>query len=190
MSAFDRLDDVSFSEGVYRLIHLRREDMLPIMRWRNEQMDVLRQDRPLTEADQEAYFECVVTPSFSQDEPALMLFSFLKNEVPIGYGGLTNIHWQARRAEVSFLLDTDRVADAGLYAAEFAIFLRLLKRVTFTGLALNRLYTETFDTRPLHVKILEESGFAFEGRMRHHAFVRGKTVDSLIHGLLAADYHG
>ena len=76
------------------------------MRWRNEQMYHLRQSKPLTEADQDRYFDEVVSQLFDQEQPEQILFSFLEGEKCIGYGGLVHINWGDRNAEVSFIMDT------------------------------------------------------------------------------------
>ena len=173
-----------FEEGSYAIVPYREEDRFLIMKWRNEQIDVLRQNRLLTEADQDRYYREVVEPSFSEDRPRIILFSYLRDEDCIGYGGLTNIDWDSRRAEISFLVDTDRTRDLKVYREDFSVFLRLMKRIAFGALQFNRLFAETFDIRPHHIRILEDNGFRLEGRMRQHVIIRGRPGDSLIHGCL------
>ena len=55
------------------------KDRLAIMKWRNEQMYHLRQDKPLTEKSQEYYFKTSIAPLFDQDNPSQILFSYFKN---------------------------------------------------------------------------------------------------------------
>ena len=43
---------------------------------------------------------------FETDQPYQILFSFLKNNEFIGYGGLVHINWEEKKAEISFLLNT------------------------------------------------------------------------------------
>ena len=172
----------------YALIPYREEDLFKIRRWRNEQINILRQKKPLTEKEQKKYFEEIVSPTFNQNKPPMMLFSFLKNEHCIGYGGLVYIDWEAGRAEVSFLLDPQRVRNSEQYKKDFSAFLTILKQIAFTKLKLNRLFTETFDLRPFHISVLEKNGFILEGRMRQHVKIKGRFIDSLIHGILRSDY--
>ncbi len=153
-----------------------------IKEWRNAQMSILRQNELLTEEMQESYYQTVILPGFSQKEPRQILFSFLLKEECIGYGGIVHIDWPARRGEVSFLLDVNRIHDPVACQKEFSIYLQLIKQAAFQNLHFNRLYTETFDVRPEYVVTLESHGFIFEGRLRKHAFVNGQLVDSLIHG--------
>jgi RimJ/RimL family protein N-acetyltransferase len=142
----------------------------------------------LTEVDQHQYFKNVVQPSFSAERPSLMLFSYLEGEKCIGYGGLTNIDWEARRAELSFLLDTALSRNTPAYEEAFRMYLSLVKQVAFEDLMFNRIFTETFDVRPHHVRVLEQCGFRREGVMKQHAVVNGHFVDSIIHGYLREYY--
>jgi RimJ/RimL family protein N-acetyltransferase len=173
-----------YEDGAYAVTTLREGDMPAIGRWRNAQIEVLRQERLLTDDDQRAYYAQAVRPAIGSRTPAVILFSYLLEGVCIGYGGLTNVSWPSRRAELSFLLDPARLeADEG-YRRDFSTFLGLMKRIAFGELGLHRLFTETFDLRPLHVRVLEENGFVLEGRLRGHQWIGGRPVDSLVHGCL------
>lgn len=172
-------------EADYKILTLREKDIYSIMRWRNEQMDVLRQNRVLTPSDQQRYFEEVVKPTFHMKHPPQALVSFIHGTRCIGYGGITNIDWVSKRGEVSFLLDTERINNEISYEREFTIFLSLLKKLAFENMHLNRLFTETFDFRKHHISILEKNGFQLEGRMRGHVFIQNQYHDSLLHGCLA-----
>jgi hypothetical protein len=89
-----------------KIVPIRYEDRLLIMRWRNEQMYHLRQQKLLTEADQNNYFDNVVSKLFDADEPNQLLFSYLHDDVCIGYGGLVHINWKDKNAEISFIIDS------------------------------------------------------------------------------------
>ncbi len=178
------LDPAVVRRGERSLRALSREDMIPIMHWRNAQLEVLRQPEPLTLEQQERYFGHVVLPSFAEAQPRQILLAYLLGEALIGYGGLVHIAWPDRRAEVSFLVDPARAAVPEIYAEDFACYLDLIREVAFRHLGFTRLFTETFDIRPLHVSLLERHGFEFEGRMRAHVWINGQPVDSLIHGCL------
>ncbi len=178
------LSKQSFNYGSYVLRTIQKKEMPCIGKWRNAQLAILRQKKPLTPVDQERYWEDTLIPSFSHQTPAQILFSFLHEEQMIGYGGLTHIDWEAERAEVSFLLEPGRAQQKGLYEKDFCAFLRLLQDVAFEELKLHRLYAETFDLRPGHIFILEECGFTPEGRLKDHVKIEGRYVDSLIHGII------
>ncbi|HUC91997.1 MAG TPA: GNAT family N-acetyltransferase [Paenibacillus sp.] len=189
--SYSQLSLKEFHDDGYSVRALRLEDILDIKQWRNEQMAVLRQKTVLTDEDQRRYYRQVIAPSFEQEYPGLMLFSYFLEGRLIGYGGLTNLDWDHRRAEISYLVETARSheKDAGRYEEDFSHFLRLMKRIAFEELALNRLFTETFDIRPLHVSILEKNGFKPEGRLNQHVRLNGSYLDSLVHGCLKEFEH-
>ena len=64
----------------YQLIHIREEDIMLIMKWRNEQIKIPRQNKKLTTADQKKYYEEIIKPSYESKKPTLILFSLLFNE--------------------------------------------------------------------------------------------------------------
>lgn len=183
---YKRLDSDKYTRGGYQVMAIREQDLLKIKKWRNEQMKVLRQSRTLTDEDQLRYYRQAVAPSFEQESPSIMLFSYFLNGELIGYGGLTNIDWLNDRAEISYLLDTERSSEHNVeqYTNDFSNFLSLMKEVAFTRLNIHRLFTETYDIRPLHVQVLESNGFKFEGRMRDHVKMDGSYVDSLLHACI------
>jgi len=169
-------------EGDYKIIPIRDQDKFLIMQWRNEQMDILRQQEPLTEEMQSRYFESVVNKERNMLHPNQVLVSYLKNNQLIGYGGLVHINWIDKRGEVSFLLETKRNENRELLHREYSIFLTVIKILAFDKLQFNKITTEAFDIRPQIIQTLEENGFVLEGRLRNHNLIKGKFVDSLLHG--------
>lgn len=187
MGKYQVLQRQIFRHGSYCLLPLRQADLLSIMAWRNVQLDVLRQAKKLTADDQEKYYRRFIEPSYGHPSPSIILFSFLLDRSLIGYGGLTNIDWPSKRAEISFLLDPRRTKNEQDYEKDFSVFLNLIKVVAFRELKFNRLFAETFDIRPHHLAILEKNGFKLEGRMKEHVLIKDRYVDSLIHGCLRKD---
>jgi RimJ/RimL family protein N-acetyltransferase/predicted ATP-grasp superfamily ATP-dependent carboligase len=167
----------------YSLEAVRRDDIDTIRRWRNAQMDVLRQSVPISPEEQEEYFQKHVWPSFAQPKPELFLFSFFHQGVLIGYGGVTRLDWRPLRGEVSFLTDPMRTGPH--YQTDFKHFLQLLLKVAFEDLGLHRLIAETYAFREETIAVLKDVGFREEGVLRQHVFKRGEWTDSIILGLLA-----
>ena len=165
-----------------KLVPLRKIDLISVMQWRNAQLKVLRQREPLTPEKQERYYQGVILPSYAEKKPSQILFSYLHKEELIGYGGLVHIAWEDRRAEVSFLVAPERVADSFIYSQDFSFYLSLIKQVAFQHLGFTRLFTETYDIRPHHISILESSGFRLEGRLKAHVWIEDQPVDSFMHG--------
>lgn len=186
---FKVLNNNFFEFNNYSVVPYREEDKFKIKEWRNCQMDVLRQKRILTDEDQTNYYNTFILPSFSQTQPKIMLFSFLEKGICIGYGGLTNIDWEHKRIELSFMMNDERASVENLYISDFTAFITLIKKIVFEELKFNRIFTETYDFRPLHIQILEKNGFKLEGRMKEHVFINGMFIDSLIHGFTKNDYY-
>ncbi|MDZ7846859.1 MAG: GNAT family N-acetyltransferase [Owenweeksia sp.] len=100
-----------FTDGEYAIVPLRNKDRYSIMEWRNEQIYHLRQPEPLTKEKQDWYFENVVSALFEQEQPNQILFSFLKDDECIGYGGLVHINWIDKHGEISFVMNTELQRD-------------------------------------------------------------------------------
>lgn len=176
------LKALTINHAAYSICLYREQDIMLVKDWRNQQMEALRQDRVLTEQDQLNYYHNVVMPTFQQAQPKIILFSYLRENQCIGYGGLTNIHWHDKRAELSFLVNTDRTKHPETYTADFSTFIKLMMHVAFEQLNLNRIFTETYNIRPLHIAILEATEMHYEGAMKQHVLINNQFEDSLIHG--------
>lgn len=167
--------------GKYSLIPLRKHDIQNIRKWRNEQINVLRQQIPLTKEDQSRYFSNTIKKSFYKNKPDVVLFSFLHDENCVGYGGLVHMDWNSKRGEVSFINDTNRTKSKIIYQKDFSIFLKILFKIAFNDMNLNKLTTETYDIRPWTIEVLKNLGFKREGRLKKHILINGKLYDSILH---------
>ena len=115
----------------YSLITIREKDMESIRKWRNNQIDILRQKKKITKKDQIEYFKSIIKKNFKKKYPNSILFSYTLNSKCIGYGGLTNIDWNSKKAELSFLVDDKRYLDSKIYAKDFFSFLNIITRLAF-----------------------------------------------------------
>jgi len=175
------LSEREFVFDRHKLIPLRFEDRHLIREWRNQQIAILRQKEPLTIEKQDAYFEQVITKLFDVETPAQLLFSFLEDDKLIGYGGLVHIDWTSRNAEISFLTSTNRAINQEQFIEDWTIYLTILKKIASQELNLVKIYTYAYDMRPNLYKVLSNSAFVEEARLKHHVIVDGKFVDVLIH---------
>jgi RimJ/RimL family protein N-acetyltransferase len=182
MQEYKCLNKQCFTSGRYSLVPIRYEDRYDIMKWRNEQIYHLRQSKPLTEEDQDNYFENVVSKLFEQEQPNQILFSFLEDNVCIGYGGLVHINWEDKNAEVSFVMNTQ--LEEKRFNELWIEYLFILKKVSFNTLSLQKIYTYAFDLRPKLYRSLKISGFKKEGRLKNHIYYNQKYIDVLIHSLV------
>lgn len=186
--AYKCLKENYFKNQDYQIVAIRQEDIENIRVWRNAQIDVLRQKHILTYEAQQHYFQKHVWPTFQQENPSQILFSFLLHNKCIGYGGLTYLDWENGRAEVSFLVDPLRAEDETVYRKDFVHFLALLCHVAFEHLHLHRLFSETYAFRRTTLEGFNQLGFKQEGILREHVYKQGKWTDSLMLGLLAKEW--
>jgi len=182
MREYIALHKQTFAKGDFALVPLRAEDRFAIMKWRNEQLYHLRQVRPLTLADQDAYFQNVVAKLFAQEQPNQILFSFLQSGVCIGYGGLVHINWGDKNAEVSFIMNTELEAEH--FAKNWSAYLQLIEEVAFAELGLHKIYTYAFDLRPHLYPVLEACGFYREAELADHCYFEGEYKKVVIHAKL------
>ena len=68
-----------YESGNIKIVPIRYEDRLLIMRWRNGQMYHLRQQKILTETDQNQYFDTIVSKLFDASQPNQLLFSYMQD---------------------------------------------------------------------------------------------------------------
>lgn len=182
MRIYKVLGKKEFKVGEISIIPLRYEDRFMIMKWRNEQIYHLRQAKPLTEVGQENYFNTVVNNLFHQEQPSQLLFSYMKNNVCIGYGGLVHINWVDKNAEISFIMNTE--LEKNYFKKHWNVFLHLIEEVAFNELNFHKLCTYAFDLRPHLYEIIENAGYIKEGTLKEQCIFNGEYKDVLIHGKL------
>lgn len=174
------LQKQAFTSAGFSLVPLRDQDKYDIMRWRNEQIYHLRQSKPLTKEDQDHYFANIVSKLFDQQQPSQILFSYLENDVCIGYGGLVHINWIDKNAEISFIIDTSLEKD--FFEFHWINYLGLIEQLAFSALNLHKIFTYAFaDVRPQLSGILEKAGYKEDARLREHCLFSGKFIDVVIH---------
>lgn len=179
MNFYKVLSQQVFTDGEYSIVPIRYEDRLDIMKWRNEQMYHLRQAEKLTAQSQNSYFNNIVSKLFEQEKPSQLLFSFLKNDECIGYGGLVHINWIDKNAEISFIMDTE--LEKHSFEKNWSVYLKLIEKVAFEDLNFHKIYTYAFDIRPYLYPVLEFSGFVQEAILNEHCLFEDKFIDVLIH---------
>jgi RimJ/RimL family protein N-acetyltransferase len=179
MSTYKALNKQVYQSGEFSIVPIRMEDRYDIMQWRNDQIYHLRQAEPLTEAKQDAYFENVVAILFDQERPNQLLFSFLKGDKCIGYGGLVHINWIDRNAEVSFVMKTS--LESTYFEINWFEYLKLIEQIAFKELELHKLFVYAFDLRPHLYIALEHSDYFFDARLKDHCFFQGVYKDVVIY---------
>lgn len=176
---YKALSKNTFILDEYSILPIRFEDRLDIMKWRNEQMYHLRQDKPLTKERQDNYFTNVVSKLFDEEKPNQLLFSFLKNEELIGYGGLVHINWVDKNAEISFIMNTQ--LEKINFEGYWKYFLDLISDVAFNQLQFIKIFVYAFDIRPHLYIALENNDFFEDARLEKHCIYQNEPIDVVIY---------
>lgn len=179
MKNYKCLTNSIFQQESFSIVPLRYEDRLDILKWRNEQIYHLRQNKPLTVKDQEKYFNTVVEKLFDEEQPNQILFSYLQNGKCIGYGGLVHINWIDKNAEISFIMNTE--LEKNNFQINWVKYLSLIEKVAFEDLKFHKIFTYAFDLRPHLYLALQDASFIEETRFKEHCFFDGKYIDVVIH---------
>ena len=173
------LNKNEFSLDQFKMIPLRYEDRLEIMKWRNEQIYHLRQNKPLTIKDQEKYFIDTIHDLFKKKQPNQLLFSFLENNNCIGYGGLVRINWLDKNAEISFIMKTE--LEKNNFEKYWIKYLGLIEELGFNELRLKKIYVYAFDLRPHLYEILEKANYFLDARLKSHCKFKNGYKDVVIY---------
>ncbi len=168
-----------FFHGDYSIVPIRYDDRFDIMKWRNEQIYHLRQFEKLTQESQNLYFDNVISKVFDDPAPQQILFSYLKNDKCIGYGGLVHINWLDKNAEISFIINTS--LETHEFELHWFTFLELIERVSFLEIGLLKIFTYAYDLRPRLFNVLNESGYLNEAILKDHCLYDNSLIDVLIH---------
>lgn len=178
-SKYSCLSQNNFRELDFKIVPIRYKDRFEIMKWRNEQIYHLRQEKPLTEIAQENYFRRTVFDLFRQQNPNQILFSYLKNDKCIGYGGLVHINWIDKNAEISFIMNTE--LEKKYFSYHWSIFLKMIESLAFEELSFHKIYVYAFDLRPILYDVLLSSGFFRDSTLKQHCYFNGDFIDIVIH---------
>lgn len=168
-----------FSFDNYSIIPIRYDDRFSILKWRNEQIYHLRQNKLLTVEDQENYFSTIVSKLFDQEKPTQILFSYMEDNVCIGYGGLVHINWIDKNAEISFVMNT--ALEEKYFEKHWGIFLLLIEQVGFAEMNLHKISTYALNVRPRLYRALENSSYNKEAILKKHCLFNSQYVDVVIH---------
>ncbi|MDG2397238.1 MAG: ribosomal-protein-serine acetyltransferase [Flavobacteriaceae bacterium] len=158
---------------------IRDKDKYTILRWRNEQLYHLRQSKKISKKEQEEYFKHKIRPLFNKKFPEQILFSFFKDNLFKGYGGLVHIDWKNKNAEISFLINTNE--EAIYFNTYWSKFLFMIEEVSFKVLGLSKIYIYSYNLRPKLYEVLFKNKFIEEARLVKHYNYKGKPIDILIH---------
>jgi RimJ/RimL family protein N-acetyltransferase len=163
---------------VVRLRAFRPEDVEAYRTWVNDPEIAWLIDRagPVTRAEHEAWYAGLL----SSPVAAPFAVDRLSDGRFIGLAWLYDIHPRHRRAEVRIVIG-DRSAWGGGHGTDA---LRVLTRIAFGPLALEKLWADVLATNPRAVRAFERAGFEREGLLRGDRVQGADRVDVIRLGLL------
>lgn len=174
---FFNLNNLNFKN--YSLKFLNSYEIEKVRKWRNEQINVLRQKKKISFIQQKKYFTSKILREIYSKKPKIILFGFHKFRNLIGYGGITYNNKTASIVEMSFLLDTKRINLRSIYSEDMSIFINLLILFCKQNSLIIKIFTETYFFRYKHIKVLYKNLFKLKGKVNN----KSGTYHSLIHVL-------
>ena len=179
-SCYEHWPNLSKAIDAVAVRPIRWSDRESIREWRNQQIDVLRQQDPISTEQQDQYFSQILEPLMGMTHPSQFLFGIELDAQLIGYGGLTNIDWDAQRAELSFLADS-KILKTPTYKQIMLTFIQIVSEFAKKQFGLKQIFTETYTQRVDHIEILELAGFEHQTFLADRAVINGESVGSQIH---------
>ena len=169
------------TDGVVSLREVRRMDLPLLQEWRNdpELRARTREFRPLTELDQERWFERITGPN-RKDYMYVVVEQETDN--PVGVVGLCHHDPVNRSAEISFYVGASEARGKGFARRA----LTLLHGYGFCELNLYKIYAECYDFNEQSYRLLTKLGYKEEGRLKDHIWYDG-WHDSIMMGLFRGD---
>ena len=109
-----------------------------------------------------------------------------QTDAVLGACGYHTWYVEHNRAEIGYGLYDDSHKQKGYMSEAVTAMLTY----GFNDMKLHRIEAMTADYNTASIRILEKSGFVYEGRLREHYNVNGKMEDSVLFGLLKKDFKG
>src|SRR5262249_602538 len=155
-------------------------DAEPYRGWVNdpEVARLIDRARPVTAAEHQAWYEALINSTTA----APFAIERRADKELLGLVWLYDIHPRHRRAEVRIVIGERGTWGAGCGTDA----LRVLARIAFGPLGLDKLWADVLATNPRGVAAFERAGFAREGCLRGDRVQDGGRVDVVRLGLLRA----
>ena len=102
----------------------------------------------------------------------------------VGQVSLFRIDWKNRNAEIGIVIGKKDSLGKGIGTEA----IELLQYFAFYKLNLNKLELFVHDFNVRAIKCYEKCGFVEEGRLRQRLYFEGKYIDSILMGILKAEY--
>lgn len=167
-----------YQGGLVRLRTFEPDDAERYRAWVNDPEIARLIDRagPVTQTEHEAWYRALV----ASPSAAVFAIDRLSDGALIGIVWLYDIHQRHRRAEVRIVIG-DKSAWGGGYGTDA---LRVLARVAFGPLQLEKLWADVLATNPRGAGAFTRAGFTREGLLRDDRVQDAGRVDVIRLGIL------
>ena len=166
-----------------RLRAYEKSDADALVRWFSDD-EVTRwlgpMNVPISRAKQEKFIEMAAEAG---DDAKYFAIETLDRKL-VGDCGLGYIDWKCRKAEFFITIGEKQLWDKGFGTDA----LRIVARLAFDKMNLNRLWLTALVDNPRAVRCYEKCGFVREGLLRQESYVDGNYRDVFLMALLRADY--
>lgn len=135
---------------------------------------------PISVDEEQKWFESTVHPSDGRSFAIVTV----DGDVHIGNCGFHRLDWKNRKAEIGIMIGEKTYWGKG-YGTDA---LRVLLRVGFDELNLNRLSLHVYAFNIRAIAAYEKVGFRHEGTYRESIFRHGRYHDELVMAILAREY--
>lgn len=174
-----------------RFRHAERSDLPTFVSWLND--PEVRQGislyLPISQAEEEGWFEGMLKRPPDERVLCIEMRQPGTDGAPeswqlIGNCGLMDIDWRNRSSEFGIMIGEKSAWNQG-YGTEAV---RLLLKLAFDMLDLNRIFLRVFETNPGAIRAYEKAGFVLEGRQRQAERQDGRRIDVLVMSILQAEW--
>ena len=174
-----------------RLVRLRgyeKSDLAAVMKWVTDE-EVTRQlgagalTFPVSSITEEQFIEAATHAATDPNNKVFAIETIAESRY-IGAVDLRGINWIDRHAEVGIV-----IGDKSLWGKGYGTdAMRVIMRLGFAKLGLNRLWLKVFDFNHRAIKSYEKCGFKHEGVLRGDHFAEGRYHDTIVMGILESEY--
>ena len=158
---------------------IQKNEIEIIRKLRNSQIKILRQNNFISVAQQVKYFNEKIIPDYKKKKPKNILLAIRKSTF-LGYCGLTNIDWNLKKAEISFLVLNKISLRKKKFVNLFDNSLKVLETIFFDELHLSKLQSETYSFRTEIIDTLKNRNFIIDGVLKNNVKKNNSYFDSYL----------
>lgn len=175
-----------YGEGI-RLRAPERSDLENFVAWLNdpEVRQGLSLYLPLSMGEEEKWYQGMLERP-SAEHPLVIEIQLGDAWKPVGNCGFHAIDWRSRSSEVGIFIGEKSLWNQGFGTSA----MRLLLKVGFDTLNLNRIFLRVHSDNPRAIRSYEKVGFVHEGIFRQGEYKDGRFIDIFFMSVLRSEWQG